>query len=129
MTPRRRKTDNKPTRESFRTQLSEQAAEIEKLKSSNEIYITLANTAYEIAGQRAAEIGNLRAALDRKPVAFVVEGIDDNKVIAHTLHFDIEEARNTASVFAQHYLIVNTVPLYEHGLWPADNAILKGQMP
>jgi len=44
--------------------LRSQAAEIERLKSSNESYITLANTAYEITAQHTAEIERLKSALN-----------------------------------------------------------------
>lgn len=46
------------------------------------------------------------------PVAYVVEGFDGDKLYAHQLYFTLDEARKTASVFVQHYPIVNTRPLY-----------------
>jgi len=57
----------------------------------------------------------LRAALaqpEPEPVAWLVEGWHDGKLIAHIPHLSLDDAKTSASVFSQHYTTTKTVPLY-----------------
>ena len=56
--------------------LCSQHAEIERLKASNDSYITLANTAYEITDALRAENQTLRDALEN--IAYTTAGLDCN---------------------------------------------------
>ena len=49
--------------------------------------------------------------VDAGPVAYLVEGRDENRLISHGLHHDVEDAVDMASEFARHYPIVQTKPL------------------
>jgi len=47
-----------------------------------------------------------------KPVAWLVEGWHDGKLIAHIVHLTLDEAKASAAVFSQHYTTTKMVPLY-----------------
>lgn len=48
----------------------------------------------------------------QEPAAFKVEGWYEGKLMAHILHFTVEEAKATASEFAKHYTTTHTIPLF-----------------
>ena len=52
-----------------------------------------------------------RLQVQGEPAAFLVEGFCDGKLISHQLFFNVEDAKSTASVFAQHYPMVTTTAL------------------
>lgn len=55
----------------------------------------------------------LQMALDApEPVAYLVEGWHDGKLIAHIPHLTLEDAKASAAVFSQHYTTTKLVPLY-----------------
>ena len=45
-------------------------------------------------------------------IAYIVEGFEGNTVIAKHLSFEPQQAKDTASVFSQHYPTVSTRALY-----------------
>ena len=47
-----------------------------------------------------------------KPVAYLVQGCANGSMISHSLFHDLDSAKKTASVFAEHYPTVHTIPLY-----------------
>lgn len=49
---------------------------------------------------------------DDEPVAWLVEGWHDGKLIAHIVHLKLDEANDSASVFATHYSTVRKLQLY-----------------
>lgn len=49
-----------------------------------------------------------------EPVAWLVQGMRNDKLISHQLFFTLDEARKLASAFVQHYPTVNIKPLYTH---------------
>jgi hypothetical protein len=50
----------------------------------------------------------------QEPVAFLVEGMHEGKVIAHGLHHKVEDAKKMASAFAAHYPEVKTTALVRY---------------
>ena len=55
----------------------------------------------------------LQMALDApEPVAYLVEGWHDGKLIAHIPHLTLEDAKASAAVFSQHYTTTKLVLLY-----------------
>lgn len=48
----------------------------------------------------------------QEPVAYLVEGWHDGKLIAHIPHLSLDQAKATAAVFSQHYTTTVTRPLY-----------------
>lgn len=55
--------------------------------------------------------------------SYIVEGWDGSKLLAASHSLDVEGAKKTASVFAQHYPTVHTKPLHTAGavtLWAQD---------
>ena len=60
-------------------------------------------------------IAALREALDapeQEPVAYLVEGWHDGKLITHIPHLSLEQAKSSAAAFSQHYTTTKLVPLY-----------------
>ena len=60
-------------------------------------------------------IAALREALsapEPEPVAYLVEGWHDGKLIAHIPRLTLEDAKASAAVFSQHYTTTKLVPLY-----------------
>ena len=54
----------------------------------------------------------LQQALEPEPVAYLVEGWHDGKLIAHIPRLTLEDAKASAAVFSQHYTTTKLVPLY-----------------
>ena len=52
------------------------------------------------------------AAPEQEPVAYLVEGWHDGKLITHIPHLSLEQAKSSAAVFSQHYTTTKLVPLY-----------------
>jgi hypothetical protein len=52
------------------------------------------------------------AAPEPEPVAYLVEGWHNGKLIAHIPHLTLEDAKASAAVFSQHYTTTKLVPLY-----------------
>ena len=50
--------------------------------------------------------------VEQSPAAYLVDGWCEEKLISHALYFTVDEAKKTASVFAQHYPSVHTMALY-----------------
>jgi len=89
--------------------LAAYATDMPTTASPREILAHIVSTAVGMALDPA--ISDLEAP-EVEPVAFLVEGMHDGKLISHALYFTVDEAKNTASVFSQHYPTVNTKPLY-----------------
>lgn len=60
----------------------------------------------------AMDLHEALAAPMLEPVAYLVEGWHDGKLIAHIPHVTLEDAKTSAAVFAQHYTTTKTIPLY-----------------
>lgn len=58
------------------------------------------------------QIAEALAQPEPEPVAWLVEGWHDGKLIAHISHLSLDDAKTSASVFSQHYTTTKTVPLY-----------------
>lgn len=73
-------------------------------------------TPYAWHGAKAeAACAALREALaapEPQPVAYLVEGWHDGKLISHIPHLTLEDAKASAAVFSQHYTTTKLVPLY-----------------
>ena len=54
----------------------------------------------------------LQQAPEPEPVAYLVEGWHDGKLIAHIPRLTLEDAKASAAVFSQHYTTTKLVPLY-----------------
>ena len=66
-----------------------------------------------ISFARAIESAVLERSKQAEPViAYIVEGFEGNTVIAKHLSFEPQQAKDTASVFSQHYPTVSTRALY-----------------
>ena len=52
------------------------------------------------------------AAPEQEPVAYLVEGWHDGKLITHIPHLSLEQAKSSAAAFSQHYTTTKLVPLY-----------------
>lgn len=64
------------------------------------------------ADDLCADLREALAAPQPEPVAYLVEGWHDGKLIAHIPHVTLEDAKTSAAVFAQHYTTTKTIPLY-----------------
>lgn len=58
------------------------------------------------------EPANEAAAPEPEPLAYLVEGWHDDKLMAHIPHLTLEDAKASAAVFSQHYTTTKLVPLY-----------------
>ncbi len=68
----------------------------------------------------------LQMALDApEPVAYLVEGWHDGKLIAHIPHLTLGDAKASAAVFSQHYTTTKLVPLYAAPAAPVPDALVE----
>jgi len=67
---------------------------------------------YELQAKAIAALREALAAPQAEPVAWLVEGWHDGKLIAHIPHLTLSDAKASAAVFLQHYTTTKTVPLY-----------------
>ena len=66
----------------------------------------------DAARDSLADLREALAAPEPKPVAYLVEGWHDGKLIAHIPRLTLEDAKASAAVFSQHYTTTKLVPLY-----------------
>ena len=59
-----------------------------------------------------AALREAMASPEPEPVAYLVEGWHDGKLIAHIPRLTLEDAKASAAVFSQHYTTTKLVPLY-----------------
>lgn len=63
-------------------------------------------------GKLCAALRSALEAPEPEPVAHLVEGWHDGKLIAHIPRLTLEDAKASAAVFSQHYTTTKLVPLY-----------------
>ena len=75
---------------------------------------------------RTIESAVLERSKQAEPViAYIVEGFEGNTVIAKHLSFEPQQAKDTASVFSQHYPTVSTRALYTTTPGPVNQQLLE----
>ena len=67
---------------------------------------------YELQAKAIATLCSALEAPEPEPVAYLVEGWHDGKLIAHIPRLTLEDAKASAAVFSQHYTTTKLVPLY-----------------
>ena len=86
-------------------------------------YWQRAQEAAERLERAEAELARLR---EQEPVAWMVEGWHEGKLIARIPHLSLEKAKESAAVFSQHYTTTKIVLLYDAPPAPAAVPLTDG---
>ena len=101
---------------------AERIVELEKLlQNGSEIIAGLFARAANMEAERDTLRAEIAAIAATEPDSYLVEGWHKGELWAKHHNFTLEEAKNSASVFTQHYTTVHTIPLFTRPM-PAQGA-------